>query len=219
MLILSRFYKNYEPVTLRKMNNKISQVAPKSKAHSKSFVEALTSSVQKGMDAIVYVGGYVIFFSMILHIVKDLSIFNPLVKSIARLFNTDTLLIESLILGSLEFSNGTAYISQFVSNGIHYLGMLSALIAFGGICVFFQTAQLFVNTKLSLNLYLLAKTIQAIFAYSYTLLLFPIYEAYTTGIPIQINSYRLSLVIGLFLIVGTGLKFAENMTSPVALKN
>ncbi|ONI38825.1 hypothetical protein AN639_07005 [Candidatus Epulonipiscium fishelsonii] len=209
MLILSRFYKDYELKTPGRTT----------KAPYKSFVVALTTAVQKGMDSIVYVGGYIIFFSMILHIVKDLSIFNPLVISLAKLFNTDVLLIESLILGSLEFSNGTAYISQYVSNGTTYLGILSALIAFGGICVFFQTAQLLVNTKLSLNLYLTAKIIQATFAYLYTMLLFPIYQAYNVGASIQIDFSILSLVVGLFAVVATGLKFAENISAPILAKS
>ncbi|OON98603.1 MAG: hypothetical protein ATN35_04285 [Epulopiscium sp. Nele67-Bin004] len=192
ILVLSRFYRMPNP-----NKSRLSQKYDDSPA----FVTAFTDSVQGGMETIVYVGGFIIFFSMILNIIKNLEIFNMFVDGVSNFLNVEPIVFEGILLGSLEFSNGTAYIAPYYSTHPEVLGILSAVIAFGGFCVFFQSAHILSNTKLSLGLYLLAKVIQAIFAYVITVILYPFFVAYTTGVQVVTSYFMISIFVVMFGLI------------------
>ncbi|OON95788.1 MAG: hypothetical protein ATN36_07630 [Epulopiscium sp. Nele67-Bin005] len=211
LLLISRFYVTDEVHNTTQTSRKVEQV---------SFISALTHSVQIGMDTIVYVGGYIIFFSVILYIVKDLVFFDMLINLFAQILNIEPVFLDSLLLGSLEFSNGTAYIAPIALTKLTYLGGLSAIIGFGGFCVFFQTAHILMDTDLSLGLYLFAKIIHAILAYSYTMLLYPIYISITQKIEVPMNESAGIAILIIFVglstllhIVSNGVKLKNNLST------
>ncbi|OOB78273.1 MAG: hypothetical protein ATN34_04630 [Epulopiscium sp. Nele67-Bin002] len=198
ILVLSRFYSTYSPVTVNSSNKEYSQ--------SPAFVTAFTDSVQGGMDTIVYVGGFIIFFSMLISIIKNLALFNALVASLSNMLGMDTIILESLLLGSMEFSNGSAYITQFYTGDAYILAILSAILGFGGFCVFFQTAHILSSTKLSLGVYLIAKTVQAVFAALLTIAFFPTYNAIISKSFIAFDIPAVIAIAILFAITALGLK-------------
>jgi sporulation integral membrane protein YlbJ len=165
MLLLSRFY---EPDVIM-LTSSVSQDT----SHNMAFSEIFTTAVQNGMDTIVYVGAYIIFFSVIIALFKQNIVVNTLILKIAQKFSLEPHLLHSLVLGSLEMSNGVALLSQ--SQSLLHLALLSALLAFGGFCVFFQSIYVGKDVNFHWISYIGAKLIQALFAFCYTLLLYPLF--------------------------------------------
>ncbi|TCT16961.1 sporulation integral membrane protein YlbJ [Natranaerovirga pectinivora] len=111
-----------------------------------------------GVDLIVRIGGYVIFFSIIL--------------SLVNLIPIDSLLIKNFLLGTVEISNGISLLSK-IPNGIETkIVLVNTIIAFGGFSVHAQTASVIQNTNLSITKYVLAKCVNAFITFLLTLLFF-----------------------------------------------
>ncbi|OOB77631.1 MAG: hypothetical protein BEN19_01600 [Epulopiscium sp. Nuni2H_MBin003] len=174
ILLLTRFYKT--PSSQNVVRNTYS---------NQKFVEAFTESVQNSMETIVYVGGFIIFFSVIISILKSLSIFNVLIASVAEIFNVEAVLLEGVVLGSMEFSNGSALIAPYFGQYQNVLPILSLTLAFGGFCVFFQTAQIL--SSISLGVYFVSKVMQGVFAYLLTIILYPVYQTFILKVPTIID--------------------------------
>ncbi|MGL5676725.1 MAG: hypothetical protein ACRDDX_09950 [Cellulosilyticaceae bacterium] len=182
MLLLSRFYAS--PYTSRIAYTPL---------HSPGLPlsEAFTHSVQNAMDTIVYVGGYIIFFSVIIHLVRDASLFHTFTAKLSTLLPLSAPQWEALLLGSLEFSNGAFLASKLAPLSLLNLGLLSALLAFGGFCVFFQCIYVLQGSSLPLSTYLTAKCFQAGIAFCLTFLLAPFF---TLPLPVSPTSLPLFLL-------------------------
>lgn len=126
-----------------------------------SISGAFTYAVQNGMATIVSVAGYIIFFSVLINLLKTV----PLSPTSFKYF----------LLGSLEFSNGSALIASSSPLPLSQLALLSSIIGFGGFCVLCQSDDVLQGTKLPMKLYFFAKLFQGGFAYFITFLLAPLF--------------------------------------------
>lgn len=188
MLLLFRFYTpNTQSLTLIK--------SPNTPSTTPTFSSAFTSAVQNAMDTIVYVGGYIIFFSVIISILKNSTFVQNLITSISHLTGSSASTLSSLLLGSFEFSNGVALICQTNDFTLQTFGLISAIIAFGGFCVLFQSAHVLQGSGISLGIYVFSKVFQAIIAYLYTILLLPMFSMYTKQTNISFSPTYLLLLI------------------------
>lgn len=187
MLLLSRFYTPKTHTRLIPLPHTQPTI---------TLSHALTQSVQNGMDTIVYVGGYIIFFSVIIHILKSTTLFHTLIRFTSFLSNMPAHALETLFLGSLEFSNGSALATTATPVTIQSLAILSALIAFGGFCVFFQCSYVLQGSGLPLKIYLISKIFQSFIAYSLTFLLPPIF-------PLFISTSNTLILVPLIILLST----------------
>ncbi len=142
MLLFSRFYSS--PSSSRQI-----QTSPKQT--SMPFAQAFSLAVQNSMDTLVTVGGYIIFFSMILNILKHTQFFSTCVTFLSHLLSCSYDTLYYLLLGSLEFSNACALLCQNQPFSLHHLALLCALITFGGFCVFFQCTYALLGSGLKLS--------------------------------------------------------------------
>ena len=101
--------------------------------------EILTESIKNSLDAVLKLGGYIIFFSVFTqilvqaHIFSLLSKFMPLPNDIA----------ESILTGIIEMTCGLKKVS-LLNTAISIKIILSAfLLSFGGFCVHFQSYEFF----------------------------------------------------------------------------
>lgn len=101
--------------------------------------EILTESIKNSLDAVLKLGGYIIFFSVFTqilvqaHIFSLLSKFMPLPNDIA----------ESILTGIIEMTCGLKKVS-LLNTAIGIKIILSAfLLSFGGFCVHFQSYEFF----------------------------------------------------------------------------
>ncbi|MHC1750424.1 MAG: nucleoside recognition domain-containing protein [Cellulosilyticaceae bacterium] len=142
--------------------------------HAKPFSTIFNTSVQNAMDTIVYVGGYIIFFSVIAAILQSSSFVITLLSNFSMRLHIAPEIMLSAVIGSLELSTGTAFLCGHTQIGLYSLALISAILAFGGFCVFFQSSYVLQSSKLSLKLYLFSKLTQALIAFSLTCILYPL---------------------------------------------
>lgn len=163
--IVSKSSLNYSPVNKRAIT-----IAPQN-----SFYTIFNTSVQNAMDTIVYVGGYIIFFSVLAAIIQASPVILNILSYLSHTLHISLNMILSAIIGSLELSTGIAFLSTHIAPNIYTFALIAAILSFGGFCVFFQASYVLQNSKLSLRLYLFSKLIQAFIAFSLTCILYPIF--------------------------------------------
>lgn len=164
-----------------------------------SFSYLLNQGVMNAMDTIVCVGGYMIFFSVIITLLTQ----TPFTLTLINLtFSSSTAssLFAGILSGFLELSNGTHILSLTTPFSVYILALIASVIGFGGLCVYFQTLYVLEDSSLSTKTYLLSKGLQSLFSFSLTLLIYPFYLLYTQGTSLT-RSYPL-LLQGLLLFCG-----------------
>lgn len=156
------------------------QIATSSKTLSTLFNEAVVNS----MDTMTCIGGYIIFFSVISHLITDTYVLQWFFKlPIINQIPTSTL--QAILTSILELSNGVNSLSQISSP--YTLALLSAALAFGGLCIYFQTLYVLEGLTLSTKPYLLSKCLQAIISFLLTCVLYPFFSMYTQGTKLLFN--------------------------------
>lgn len=121
----------------------------------------LKSSIYNSLEAIVLVGGYIIFFSMLCTILE----------SILEKYNIN-LYIKALIYGILEITNGCKELTQ--ANRLS-LSLISGIVAFGGLSIHSQSIGYISSTDLSTIKYILSKILQGILAFLICFFMYPLY--------------------------------------------
>ncbi len=123
--------------THRKNSNKIVAV---------NLGRAITKSIEDAVKSIVLVCGYVVFFGSVISIAQNF-FKNP------------------FLLSLLEVTSGAKMITSSGVEEKMMLSLLSASMAFGGLCVFLQVKSVISDTDLSVRTYILGKSFQAICAF------------------------------------------------------
>lgn len=121
----------------------------------------LKKSISNSIEAIVLVGGYIVFFSILCTILQ----------SLIASYNINTY-IKAVIFGILEITNGCkelTYINRLS------LSLISGIIAFGGLSIHSQSIGYISATDLSALRYMFFKVLQGIFAFLLCFFLYPIY--------------------------------------------
>lgn len=145
-------------ITLQKPKTKIT--------HLHSFKglnigKELKNSIYNGIEAIVMVGGYIIFFSMICTILQS-----SLKKYCINSY------VKSIIFGILEITNGCKELTNI--NQLS-LSLISGIIAFGGLSIHSQSISYISATDLSSKKYMCSKALQGIIAFIICYITYPIY--------------------------------------------
>lgn len=191
-----------------------SSVSKRNKPYS--FSKIFNESIQNSMDTIVYIGGYIIFFSVLTHIFKntfpiDLFIQNSLISK------DDSPIILGIITSILEISNGIYTISMSpISETL--IAAISFSIGFGGLCTYFQTSYILADSNLSLNTYLYCKLLQGTLCFINTLIFYPMYYNRQFNCHLEMN-YRWIFYLILFLTFSLiSIKFMSMLSSNTSVK-
>jgi sporulation integral membrane protein YlbJ len=158
----------------------------------KSPISLFNESISNAMDAIVHVGGYIIFFSVLVHFLNFF------------LFTSnEPSFFGFLPVAILEISIGIAHFSSNISNQglISSLALISGLIGFGGFCVYFQALYFLKDFSLNTSSYLLSKAIQGILSVLYTCILFPLWQYVLYQTPFAFPTWPTTLLILFFSIL------------------
>ncbi|AIS52570.1 sporulation integral membrane protein YlbJ [Thermoanaerobacter kivui] len=145
--------------------------------NKKSFSAILSDAVSKSMNTIIMIGGYIVFFSVIIEFLKLYKILDLLSYFISPLFSLigfDKNVIPSFLSGLLEITVGSNLISQSPAPIEQKVILVSAIIAWGGVSIHGQVLSVIAKTKIKYFPYLIAKTLQFFLAaaYSYVILSF-----------------------------------------------
>ncbi len=134
--------------------------------NKKPIGEMLGEAVRESTSTILLVGGFIVFFSVITHLLTVVNINAMISGSITRL--TGGMITASggdaLIQGLLETTLGCkAGVSAFSSLNAQ-IGMLAFLMGWGGLSVFAQVASFTASTDLRFLPFLLGRTLHAFLA-------------------------------------------------------
>lgn len=133
---------------------------PYSPAHSQDLAGALDTCIMNGFETITRIGGYIILFSICICLIGQLPVRIPLLKS--------------LILPSLELTNGVSLICQSSLPASAKILQTLTLAAFGGWCAAAQTKSMIRDTSLPFFPYIAEKlataSVTSLLIYGYLLL-------------------------------------------------
>lgn len=137
--------------------------------------EILGSSIINATQTILLIGGFVVFFSVVLSILKQSHILTALanlINPLLSIFHINTTFATPILTGILELTNGVQAVTQIMNKEISIRIILCALLlGFGGISVFLQVFSISAKEKLSMKPYFIGKSLQGILAALYTSLL------------------------------------------------
>lgn len=132
--------------------------------------ESIESSIKTSMN----IGGFVILFSVIISILKSNILFDIAIKNISALFNIQKNIIEGLLLGIIEMTNGCFLISSTNISMYVKLILISFMLGFSGFSIISQVFSFTYKHNLSMKKYIARKSIQGLICSVTTMLLFKI---------------------------------------------
>jgi sporulation integral membrane protein YlbJ len=185
-------------------------------------------AVKSGVNLILMIGGFIIFFSVITNMLKISGFLSWLSLIMSRIIPFDSItpeMISSLFIGFMEVTNGARECASLHIPLIYKTVLVSFMIGFGGLSVNAQVMSIISETKLKFKTYLFFKLIQGVAAaiYSYILVVWfsdlqvfnPNYSAetglwntyaYNNWINVFMNSALNLLLISAFMLSVTLIK-------------
>lgn len=122
--------------------------------------QALTQAIAQSASSMLSVCAFVVFFGVA---IKLLSLVSPFPAQISQ-----------ILLGMLEMTNGVCAIAEIQIPQVAKMALASFLIAFGGICVYFQTLSFTSDAGLSTKKYIVGKLLHGVFAATLTIIFYEI---------------------------------------------
>lgn len=142
--------------------------------------EILTSSIEKSLRTIIKIGGFIIFFSVLIEALELTGILDALSCLYSPLFSLtglDANSCKAVISASIEIASGCARIAALDTALKLKILLISSAIAFGGVCVQMQTRAVLNESGLKPKKLLLTKSLHSIVSFLLTaviLALFPL---------------------------------------------
>lgn len=128
----------------------------------------LSNSIANSISTILLIGGFIVLFSIIISILKSLSIINIL----ANVFSNIGIPFEfgtGILTGILELTNGVNSISCIHTKNMSWQIIVTALLlGFAGFSIFLQIFSIASKNNLSMKPYLIGKILQGFIASFYT---------------------------------------------------
>lgn len=171
-----RFYKRTDTIPSpskiypnKKFNPQISSIAVKS-----SIGSLLANSVQKSLNTIALIGGFMILYSVLVELLFISGPFNKIVHLLHRsdLLNINLDILKGIISGLFEITTGCNIISGINMRVINKIMIINFLIGWSGFSIHSQTLSFINSTDISSKLYILAKFFHGILAALYSFLLY-----------------------------------------------
>jgi len=138
-------------------NRKTDQASLQKVSHPTHFsFDLLDNSIMNGFEVITKIGGYIILFSILAQIVKEIG--------------PDISYLKAFLMGILEITTG---INQICNTGIDIktkIVLIAVLTSFGGLSGMAQTKSVIGNTRLSMKFYFYVKLINAVVTFVLALL-------------------------------------------------
>ncbi|PHV71104.1 hypothetical protein CS063_07170 [Sporanaerobium hydrogeniformans] len=165
---------------------------------SSSFSNLFNEAVKNGMDTIVYVGAYIIFFSVLV------SLFITVLPAFISPYHLQLSSSQLLFLsGLLELSNGVSGLCQSALPPATSLPLIAFILGFGGICILFQTSYILEKVPFSLVPYFFYKLAQGFISFLLTKCLYPLWQWQVEKTPFYLPVYWLGALL-LFIIFLAG---------------
>ena len=171
--VFFRFWK-YNTIS-RKINNSSINIKKHYNSNNINILnlgEVIGNSITNSISTILMIGGFVVFFSVVISILKASNLLKLLaifINPILHTFSIPEELSKYIITGFLEITNGINGIANVRLKAISINIIITAfLLGFGGISVMLQVLSIISKTELSPKPYVLGKLLHGIIAAIYT---------------------------------------------------
>ncbi|MGI6648141.1 MAG: sporulation integral membrane protein YlbJ [Bacillota bacterium] len=125
--------------------------------------QLLGDAVRQAMSNLLTIGGFIIFFSVLMKILSLLGVLNWLAALITRLFpGIDSLMCHSLAIGFWEITLGTKSASQLPLSLETRLTLVSAILGWSGLAIHAQIASFIADTDIRLGPFIVARLTHAV---------------------------------------------------------
>lgn len=171
---LMRYYKNYDKTCNNSIiSNPITEMLIYRKKDGRPIGVLMGDAVKDGVNLILTIGGFIVFFSVITGILKASGLLNRFSSIISRAFFADQVssdIISALLIGFLEVTNGAGECALLQLPIIYKGALISFLIGFGGLSINAQVMSIISETDLKFNVYIAFKLLQGVAAAIYSLI-------------------------------------------------
>ena len=141
----------------------------------KDLGKIISNSIISSIKSVVIIGGFVVFFSVILSILNKIYIFTlflHILMPFITFLKIDTNFIIPFFSGIIELTSGVSLISNVPSSCLGINVVFSAfLLGFGGISILLQVWSIISDTDISIKPYIIGKLLQGILSSIYTILI------------------------------------------------
>ncbi len=153
-----------------KSNNKILNLK-RSSSNSRTYVcfnnfgTVLSSAIQRATSSVLLIGGFVVFFSVVISMLNSSEILDLCCKILGPIFSMFKIPMEywnGIVTGIIELTNGVKMTALNISS-INII-VCSFLLGFGSISVLLQVLSITSEAKISIKPYILGKILQACFS-------------------------------------------------------
>jgi len=128
----------------------------------------LSDSVYNAVTTLLKIGGFIVFFFVAIEVLSVSGIIDLIARiytPIAALAGMSTADARALLVGGIEMTAGCNDAAQLGTAITQKLALISSIITFGGMSIHMQTRAVCADANLHTKRFMLAKTIQAFFAY------------------------------------------------------
>ncbi len=130
--------------------------------NNKSLSDIISESVHNSNSTILLIGGFIMFYSIVISILDVTGILLSLVNIICQYTLLNELQAYSAICGFFEMTTGINYLASKSSNLQMDLTIISGILAFGGLSIHGQTLSKVSKTKIKIRNYFFGKILHTI---------------------------------------------------------
>lgn len=173
--------------------------------NNNNFGENFKNAINNAISTTLSVSGFVVLFSLLISIIKNNAITSIILTNIDNINFLPKGLLNGLLLGSIEITNGCNILASSTELGIHFkLAAISFLCSFSGISIIAQSFSFMSKHQVPIIKYSALKFLQGIISFFITFIISLLFNKSTPTSSIHtINTfkYELSLIFILLLIL------------------
>jgi sporulation integral membrane protein YlbJ len=184
----------------------------------KSIGSLITKSIKESMDTIILIGGLVIFYSVLVEIIFNMTFFKNFLYYISNILSVDSQIIKGIITGFFEVTIGCKNIAATNTSLINKILIINFLIGWSGLSVHSQSLSFINSTDINGKIYIVSKFFHGILSTIFSYLIYLIgYKNYIQPIFIESkpifrhlqisdwmnllkNSSKLAISMGLYIL-------------------
>ncbi len=172
---LMRYYGRDKTINRNdRITNPIDDMLNYRRKDGRSIGVLMGDAVKNGINLILMIGGFIIFFSVITSMLKISGLLSFISIILAKAIPFDAVtpeIISSFLIGFMEVTNGAKECAALQVPIIYKTVMVSFMIGFGGLSVNAQVMSIIAETDLKFSIYLIFKLVQGIIAALYSSIL------------------------------------------------
>lgn len=178
--LIFKYYKRNIQIKPIRYNQNIFKIALRKlfesrEKNNKPLGLLLSNAVKEGINSMLSIGGFIVFYSVLVEILNLSNFFNSIIRKISYLFpiSNNQNALKSLITGLFEITIGAKKIVELKEVSLLYkVIMINFLIGWSGFSIHSQALSFLNETDLNIRLYIFSKFLHGIFASLYTILIY-----------------------------------------------